>query len=63
MEITWAGSHIGMRVESHPATDAWIFGDRYGEIVKVTRTRIHVRMDRSGKIRVFRPEHVEEINL
>lgn len=63
MEITWAGRHIGMRVESHPATDAWISGDRYGEIVKVTRTRVHVKMDRSDKVRRFHAADVEEVNL
>lgn len=39
----------GERVQLHPATDAWMRGDRYGTIVRVTRTRIHVHMDRSGR--------------
>lgn len=54
---------IGMRAELHPATDAWMRGDRYGDIVSVSKRarsymdpqdprnghtfRIH--MDRSGK--------------
>ena len=42
---------IGQRVELHPATDAWMMGDRYGEVVKITRQYVHVKMDRSGKIR------------
>ena len=42
---------VGRRVELHPATDAWMRGDRYGEVVKIGRTLIHVRMDRSGKVR------------
>lgn len=39
----------GRRVELIPSTDAWMRGDRYGEVVKVTKTRVQVRMDRSGK--------------
>ena len=54
---------IGMRAELHPATDAWMQGDRYGDIVSVSKRarsfldpydprnghtfRIH--MDRSGR--------------
>jgi len=55
---------IGMRAELHPATDAWMRGDRYGDIVSVSAKsrsfidpsdprngRIFaVRMDRSGRI-------------
>ena len=45
-------SRVGMRAELHPATDAWMRGDRYGDIVSVSkRTRsFRIRMDRSGKI-------------
>lgn len=47
---------IGQRVELHPATDAWMMGDRYGEVVKVGRSLIHVKMDRSGKVRKVRAD-------
>lgn len=47
---------IGQRVELHPATDAWMMGDRYGEVVKIGRTYIHVKMDRSGKVRKVRAD-------
>jgi hypothetical protein len=40
---------IGKRVELHPATDAWMMGDRYGEVVKVGTKYVHVKMDRSGR--------------
>lgn len=46
----------GDRVESHPATDAWIFGDRYGSVVVVGRKYVHVKMDRSGRTLKFSPE-------
>ena len=45
----------GTRVELHPATDAWMAGDRYGTIVAVVCRRGHVvyrvLCDRSGKVR------------
>ncbi len=28
---------IGMRAELHPVTDAWMMGDRYGDIVAVSK--------------------------
>lgn len=42
---------IGMRAELHPATDAWMRGDRYGEIVAVSkrvRTFLDPRDPRNG---------------
>jgi hypothetical protein len=53
----------GRRVQAHPATDAWMMGDRYGVIVGRTLGRmaheqsrgVRVRMDRSQQIRTFRP--------
>ena len=52
---------VGTRVELHPATDRWMMGDRFGEVVKVTRTLVHVRMDRSGKTIRFGPEDLIEV--
>jgi hypothetical protein len=46
------GYRVGHRVELHSSTDAWMSGDRYGEVVKLTpppANRIHVRMDYSGR--------------
>lgn len=39
----------GERVELHPGTDAWMQGDRYGEVVKVTPSWVYVRMDKSAR--------------
>lgn len=36
----------GDRVESHPATDLWMRGLRYGDVVKVGRSKVYVRFDR-----------------
>lgn len=44
---------FGPRVESHPATDAWIMGDRYGTVVKIGAAYVHVKMDRSRRVRKF----------
>ena len=51
----------GRRVELHPATDAWMMGDRYGEVVDVGRKYLWVKMDRSGKTRKCLPWMVNEI--
>lgn len=49
------GFLIGDRVQTHPATDAWMFGDRYGEVTAIGRVYIHVRMERSGRTLRFVP--------
>jgi len=50
-----AGWGIGMRVQLHPATDAWMSGDKYGTIVLFGRKYVHVKMDRSGRTRKLEP--------
>ncbi|PSL04116.1 hypothetical protein CLV30_106119 [Haloactinopolyspora alba] len=44
---------IGQRVEAHPATDAWMSGDQFGNVQKIGRKYVHVLMDRSGRVRKF----------
>ena len=54
---------VGDRIEMHPATDAWMMGDRYGEIIKKTHTlgrnrtrypfRYHVKLDKSGRTTIM----------
>ena len=53
--------NVGQRVQLHPASDAWMSGDRYGEVVRVGRSIVHVKMDRSGRVRWFHPETIMEI--
>jgi hypothetical protein len=43
------GIETGKRVQLHPATDAWMSGDRYGVVVKVGRKLVSVKMDKSGR--------------
>jgi hypothetical protein len=47
---------IGQRVELSPATDRWMMGDRYGEIVHVGPATASVLLDKSGIIRRFSQE-------
>jgi hypothetical protein len=43
---------VGKRVELHPATDAWMQGDRFGEVVdRMSNGNFKIRMDKSKKIR------------
>jgi len=37
---------VGDRVELHPATDMWMRGARFGTVVKIGRTYVHVRLDK-----------------
>ena len=52
---------VGKRVELHPATDAWMRGDRYGEVVKVTPKYVHVKMDRSGRTLKVSPDNIGSV--
>lgn len=47
---------VGQRVEISPTTDTWMRGDRFGEIVKLGHSWVHVKFDRSGRtLRVAAP--------
>lgn len=39
----------GQRVQTHPATDLWMMGDRYGVVRHIGRKRVVVKLDRSGR--------------
>jgi hypothetical protein len=58
---TLADFKVGQRVELSPATDAWMMGDRFGEIVKIGRAYLHVRMDRSGRTLRISPANIHKI--
>lgn len=49
---------VGVRVELHPGTDAWMRGDRFGDVVKARRKLLYVRMDRSGRTLKVSPRNV-----
>ena len=50
--------NVGDRVESHPATDTWMRGDRFGFVEKIGTKYVHVKMDVSGRIIRFAPENL-----
>jgi len=50
--------NVGDRVELHPATDRWMSGDRYGEVVAIGRFYLHLKMDRSGAMIRVVPIHI-----
>ena len=67
----------GDRVALHPATDDWMRGDRYGEIVGLGKARqyrdretgknntvrpFRVKLDKSGKVKRFHPEALTLVN-
>ena len=53
---------LGQRVELHPAFDAWIKGDRFGTVIKITRKNIHVKLDKSGQ--TWKPKTIHfELNF
>jgi len=45
------GFTLGQRVQLHPTTDAWMAGDRYGQVVRFGAKYAYVVMDRSGRTR------------
>ena len=49
----------GERIELHPATDAWMSGDRFGTVVRQLRSGILlVKMDVSGRTRRVHPDNI-----
>ena len=48
----------GLRVELHPATDLWMQGARYANVVKAGRTRVTVRLD-SGRTVTVPATHIK----
>jgi hypothetical protein len=49
------------RVEIPAHTDAWMRGDRYGEVVQVSGDHVKVLMDKSGKILTFRADDLRTV--
>jgi len=47
-----------MRVQIPAYTDRWMMGDRYGELVKVTKQWKH-RENEPGKVSIFEVAHVK----
>ena len=54
---------VGDRVQMHPATDAFMQGDRYGTVANIGTRWIEVQMDRSGRKRRFLPADVLRLEI
>ena len=53
---------VGQRVQLHPGSYRWVLGNRYGEVIKVNRTNIEVRLDKSGTVAKLHPSQIAEMN-
>ena len=58
MNIGTMRRRVGARVEMHAASDAWMRGDRFGEIVGVGNRRDY-RDSFTGKVNSVRPYRVK----
>jgi hypothetical protein len=54
----------GVRVETMPHTDAWMAGDRYGEVVLVDYERdlVEVELQASGRTTRFAPCSIHRVS-
>ena len=55
------GIETGKRVQLHPATDAWMRGDKFGTVVKIGRRLVSVKMDKSGRTLKLSVNNVQSI--
>lgn len=61
MDLLLLTFNVGDRIELAPHLDRWMTGDRFGEIVKIGRRFLHVRMDVSEKTIPVVPENARKI--
>lgn len=67
---------IGKRVQMHPASDAWMTGDRYGMVVGIGKAReyvtrdtgertwnrpLNIKLDKSARVVRAHPDTVIEV--
>ena len=53
----------GDRVQTHPATDAWMRGDRFGTVSCIGWRHVIVVLDRSGRTRRFAPRNLLPVEV
>lgn len=53
----------GARVELHPATDLWMRGARFGDVVRVLPARnvVRVRIDATGRVVSLHPSNLLKV--
>ena len=49
---------VGQRVQTHPATDAWMRGLRYGTVTITTKSYVYVRLDHTRRVVRFKPHNL-----
>jgi hypothetical protein len=54
---------LGARVEMHPSTDEWMMGDRYGKVTGHKEDLVRVKLDKSGKSRLFEARQLRDDRL
>ena len=52
---------VGQRVQLHAGSYRWVRGDRYGEVIKVNRINIEVRLDRSGSVAKLHRSQIKQV--
>ena len=53
--------NVGDRVQMHPATDCWMRGDRFAEVMLLGRSKVRVRFDRSSQVVDVNPRNILEV--
>lgn len=53
---------IGDRIELHPATDQWMRGERFGEVIRIGRKYVRVRMNATGRAYRALPMNLRKVN-
>jgi hypothetical protein len=53
---------IGDRVALHPASDMWMRGAKFGEVVKVGRKLVHVNLDAINRVVRLHPINLKVAN-
>lgn len=54
---------LNSRVECKPHLDCWMQGERYGRVVRIQEKVVHVRMFKTGRIRIFSHLNVDEVKV
>lgn len=62
MDLLLLTFNVGDRIELAPHLDRWMMGDRFGEIVKIGRRFLHVRLDKSEKTIPVVPENARKVS-
>lgn len=59
-EVAPSDFRVDQRVQAHPGTDIWMRGVRFGNVAKVGRVFVHVKMD-NGQTYKFNPNYISAV--